>query len=106
MNNPFEVQMNRLRTSNSNEVNTNTDTNVNTQVSSPLFDRRKRDNKQIFSVKLQKELSEKLITLALEQNLSFTDIIEYGLEKVFEELDVKVNHEVVRRYNSTRGKKK
>ena len=71
-----------------------------------LFDRRKRDNKQIFSVKLQKELSEKLITLALEQNLSFTDIIEYGLEKVFEELDVKVNHEVVRRYNSTRGKKK
>ena len=108
MNNPFEIQMNRLRTNNNNEISKDIDidTNVNTQVSSPLFDRRKKDNKQIFSVKLQKELSDKLITLSVEQNLSFTDIIEYGLEKVFAELDVKINHEVVRRYNETRGKKK
>ena len=51
MNNPFEVQMNRLRTSSSNEVNTDVDTNVNTQVSSPLFDRRKRDNKSNLTAK-------------------------------------------------------
>lgn len=105
MNNPFELQMNKLRINN-NEADTSVGTNTNKQTYSPLFERRKRDNKQIFSVKLQKELSDKLITLAVEQNISFTGIIEYGLEKVFDELDTKVNHDIVKKYNATRGKKK
>jgi len=104
VNNPFEQQMNKLRTSN--KETTNTQETTNTIVSSPLLDRRKKDNKKIYSVKLQKELSEKMITLAMEQNLSFTDIIEYGLEKVFEELDVKIDKEIVRRYNANKTKKK
>lgn len=99
-NNPFEIQMNKLKPT-STEVNT-----VSTTSSSPLLNRKKKDNKQIYSVKLQKELSDKLITLSLEENISFTDIIEYGLEKVFEELDVRIDKELVKKYNAQKGKKK
>lgn len=103
MNNPFQVQMNKLKTS---SLNTQNNENINTQNNSPLFDRRKKDNKQIYSVKLQKELSDKLITLALKENISFTDIIEYGLEKVFEELNVVIDKDIVKKYNSEKAKKK
>lgn len=105
MSNPFEIQMNKLKKINtSNGEVTETDT-LGTSVS-PLFDRRKKETKQIYSVKLQRELSDKMITLAVKQNLSFTDIIEYGLEKVFEELDVVIDKDIVRRYNSEKSRKR
>lgn len=103
MNNPFAIQMQKLKTDN---LSTQNNESVNTKNDSPLFNRRKKDNKQIYSVKLQKELSDKLITLALKENISFTDIIEYGLEKVFEELDVKIDKDIIKRYNNDKLKKK
>lgn len=111
MTNPFKVQMNKVR--NNTAINTNEDnytkvTTTGTQktpVVSPLLARKKKDIKQIYSVKLERELSDKMITLSLQQNLPFTNIIEYGLEKVFEELDVEIDKELVKKYYATRGKK-
>ena len=104
--NPFKTQMDKIKTqSTNNTVNNEDNTSTVSTQSSELFNRRRKDNKQIYSVKLQRELSDKLITLSLSENISFTDIIEFGLEKVFDELDVRIDKDLVRKYNLQKSKK-
>ena len=106
MTNPFKTQMDKIKTKTDDNTTGGDNTSTSYTQSSDLFNRRRKDNKQIYSVKLQKDLSDKLITLSLSEDISFTDIIEYGLEKVFEELDVVADKELIKKYNLQKSKKK
>lgn len=66
-----------------------------------LFANLKNKNKvtkQPFSIKLNNDVAEKLITVHVQQGLSITEIIEAALVKVFDDENIEVDKMLVRKY--------